>query len=94
MWVLPLLFALVPDRPRSAPPAEWAVAAVLALMILVAFSDNPSVMAAEYLGDRGADVVFNGPPALERLGTVPLLVSMAAGAWVALRPRQASAEGA
>lgn len=94
VWVLPLLFALVPDRPRSAPPAEWAVAAVLALMILVAFSDNPSVMAAEYLGDRGADVVFNGPPALERLGTVPLLVSMAAGAWVALRPRQASAEDA
>lgn len=89
VWVLPLLFALVPDRPRQAPLGEWAVTALLALMILVAFSDNPSVLAAGWLGDTTARVVLHGPPALERLSTVPVLVGVLAGAWVALRPRAA-----
>ncbi|WP_144791505.1 glycosyltransferase 87 family protein [Kocuria palustris] len=89
VWVLPLLLALVPERPREAPGWEWAVSALLGLVLVVAFGDNPSVMAAEYLGDHGAGVVFNGPPALERLGTVPILASILAGAWLALRPRAA-----
>lgn len=87
VWVLPLLLALLPAEPRRAAAGEWAVAAGLAVLLLVVFQDNPSVLAAEYLGDQDAGVVFNGSPALDRLGTVPVLAAVLAGAWVALRPR-------
>lgn len=92
VWVLPLVLALLPAHPRRTAAWQWAISIALIVLLFVVFSENPSVRAAAYLGDTGATVVFNGSPTLDRLGTVPVLASILATAWVALRPRALAPE--
>lgn len=89
VWMLPLLVALIPRNPRAASALEWAVAALVAGLLLWTFTSAPSVFAAEILGpDYPQEVVLNGPPWLERISTAPVWSAVVAGLWIALRPQQ------
>lgn len=87
VWVGPLLLALIPHNPRSAPAWEWGVVVILAGLLLWTFTSAPSIFAAN-LTDPGTvpAVVFNGPPALERVATFPVWAAVLSGMWLCLRP--------
>lgn len=87
VWVGPLLLALVPHNPRTARAWEWAVGMVLAGLLLWTFASAPSVFAAELL-EPGVvpEVVLTGPPALERMATMPVWAAVVSGIWLCLRP--------
>ncbi|KAA9394616.1 DUF2029 domain-containing protein [Kocuria coralli] len=88
VWVAPLILAVLPAEPRNAPVWEWAVVALLIGLLLWSFTDSPYNFAAQVLGPeytpRGQ--TLHGPPELERTSTIPVMVAMAAGVWLAVRP--------
>lgn len=90
VWVAPLMIALVPAAPRAAPAWQWAVALTLIGLVFWSFTSAPSVFAAQVLGENYPEVVLHGPPALERVATVPVVVAVLSGVWLALRPYPAA----